>query len=231
MMLCNHFPHGQPRPSKRRVFWAVTFLGVVWFSACPSPALASDPNVQRALRAMDWQVPTPHFRDEEEEPNQPVRFDPPGVRDVGGDEPLTSAEEERGPLPEPPVANLACRADLKKLARFQLTQTPATDDPYCVIPDPVVLQSTLGEARVTFGSGLVLDCAFALKLAGFISGPAQQLARQHRGSVLTNVITGQGFDCRRRNNAPSGKLSEHALGNGVDVVGFVFADGRRQSVV
>lgn len=126
---------------------------------------------------------------------------------------------------------MACRAELKTVAVFQLTDAPPTEDPYCVIPDPVVLQSTLGSTSVTFGSQLILDCAFALKLARFVSGPAQDLARQHRDRTLTKVVTGQGFACRRRNNAVFGKLSEHAFGNGVDILAFEFSDGSRQSVI
>ena len=50
-------------------------------------------------------------------------------------------------------------------------------------------------------------------------------ARLSDRGALTAVENGSGYVCRRRNNAATGKLSEHAFGNAFDVMGFRFADG------
>jgi hypothetical protein len=44
---------------------------------------------------------------------------------------------------------------------------------------------------------------------------------------LSAIGIGSSYVCRRRNNAETGKLSEHATGNAVDISGFVFSDGSR----
>jgi hypothetical protein len=42
---------------------------------------------------------------------------------------------------------------------------------------------------------------------------------------LQNVRTGPGFECRNRNGATTGKLSAHAEGLAIDIVGFELANG------
>lgn len=197
--------------------------------ALASTVAADEREVGLELRALEWQVPTPYFRPSGPSAVSANPTQPGGV--ITSQNEQQNETQRRGPLPPPPEADMACRAELKTVAVFQLTDAPPIDDPYCVIPDPVVLQSTLGSTPVTFGNQLTLDCAFALKLAQFVSGPAQDLAKKHRDRTLTKVVTGQGFACRRRNNAVFGKLSEHAFGDGVDIAAFEFSDGSRQSVV
>lgn len=64
----------------------------------------------------------------------------------------------------------------------------------------------------------------ASALVDFVTNVAQPLARHHMDKTLTEISTGPGFSCRRRNNASTGKLSEHAFGNGVDITGFKFGE-------
>ncbi|MEM8749096.1 MAG: extensin family protein [Pseudomonadota bacterium] len=123
-----------------------------------------------------------------------------------------------------------CLNRLKRVAQARRSQTPESDDPACIIPDPVVLVSTAGDNPVTFPDGLTLDCRFAERLALFVRDTAQPLASFHLGSPLQTIVGGQGFTCRRRNNAPTGKLSEHAFGNGFDLTGLRLADGRIMSI-
>jgi len=225
----------------------VLFMGLLSAVLAVVPSsYADEAAVKDKLRSMEWRVPTPYFRAQLQQPSAvSSNIDQPSdarlTSPVEGDNGATA--EDRGPLPEPPKDDLACRAALQKLADFQPVAAPPTTDPYCVTPDPVELRSVskplagsesdteTHNGRITFTGGLVLDCAFALRFAKFVLGPANDLAVQHKGSALSRVVTGQGFTCRRRNNARSGKLSEHALGNGVDIASFRFADGSRQTVV
>jgi hypothetical protein len=46
-------------------------------------------------------------------------------------------------------------------------------------------------------------------------------------SGLTSAAT---YDCRRRNNLPTGKLSEHSVGSAIDISAFTFDDGTVISV-
>jgi hypothetical protein len=51
---------------------------------------------------------------------------------------------------------------------------------------------------------------------------AEQL--DDRGALFI-LDQGSSYICRRRNNAATGKLSEHSFGNAVDIMGFRFSEG------
>jgi hypothetical protein len=122
----------------------------------------------------------------------------------------------------------ACIARLQAIAEADITPAPDAKDNACSIPEPVKLLATSDpEFPVRFPANLVLDCTMAAQFAQFTKDVVQPLARHHMGQTLKSVGTGPGFTCRRRNNAPTGKLSEHAFGNGVDIVFFTFADDSR----
>ncbi|CTQ50626.1 extensin-like domain-containing protein [Jannaschia donghaensis] len=55
----------------------------------------------------------------------------------------------------------------------------------------------------------------------FVLPAAQRLGPD---TTLAAMETASGYTCRRRNNRPDGKLSEHAFGNAIDILGFRFAD-------
>jgi hypothetical protein len=52
-------------------------------------------------------------------------------------------------------------------------------------------------------------------------------ARLYLGAEVAKVETFGSYSCRNVNAAASGRLSEHAFANAVDVSGFQLADGRR----
>ncbi len=123
-----------------------------------------------------------------------------------------------------------CRARLDARA-VAFAFTPPVTEGECAIPLPVRLQSlAIGGADIAFGAEPVLDCHLAERLADWIGNVVEPLARQHLGSGLAAVETGPGYACRKRNNAATGKLSEHAKGNALDIAAFALSDGRRIAV-
>jgi hypothetical protein len=71
----------------------------------------------------------------------------------------------------------------------------------------------------------LLRCEMAEALASFIrDDAAPRLAKG--GATLRAVETYDDFECRGRNRAVGGKLSEHGKGNAVDLRGFALADNR-----
>jgi hypothetical protein len=109
--------------------------------------------------------------------------------------------------------------------------TPPVAEGECGIPLPVRLRSlAVGDSDITFGAEPVLDCRLAVRLADWIGNVVEPLARIHLESGLAAVETGPGYACRKRNNAASGKLSEHAKGNALDIAAFTLRDGRRIAV-
>jgi hypothetical protein len=72
-------------------------------------------------------------------------------------------------------------------------------------------------------------CAMAEGLAA-MSEAAKKAAQDILGTELAAIVTGPGYECRRRNRAATGKLSEHAFANALDIAGFKLADGRQVTV-
>ncbi|MEO0386695.1 MAG: extensin family protein [Pseudomonadota bacterium] len=91
----------------------------------------------------------------------------------------------------------------------------------CGIEDPVKVYAIGG---VKLDSQPRINCRTATALRSWVTGPAQDAARD-AGVLVTDLRVVAGYACRRRNNRPSGRLSEHAKGNAVDIAAFTLSDG------
>ena len=59
----------------------------------------------------------------------------------------------------------------------------------------------------------------------------QRLAQQHLGSEIARIDQLGTYACRNVNSAASGRRSQHATANAIDIAGFRLADGRRISIL
>lgn len=75
-----------------------------------------------------------------------------------------------------------------------------------------------------------MTCPLAKTFAAWARHGVAPAARHYLGSDLVKIETMGTYSCRNINGASSGKLSEHAHSNAVDVSAFVLADGRRIAV-
>ncbi|MEO9913354.1 MAG: extensin family protein [Parasphingorhabdus sp.] len=73
-----------------------------------------------------------------------------------------------------------------------------------------------------------VKCELAGKFAAWTEYAVKRAARKYLGSDLKRIETMGSYNCR--NVAGSGKLSQHAHANAIDVSAFVLHDGRRISV-
>ncbi len=123
-----------------------------------------------------------------------------------------------------------CRQQLDaRHATFSFTPPVAEGD--CAIPLPVKLRAlAVGGGEIAISAEPILDCRLAERLADWIGNVVEPLARHHLGAGLAAVETGPGYACRKRNNLATGKLSEHAKGNALDIAAFALSDGRRIAV-
>lgn len=80
-------------------------------------------------------------------------------------------------------------------------------------------------SEVTFPDKPLLNCAFALTFARWVTLSAAPAISQAAGSPTSAIATGPGYECRSRNGDSSAKLSEHAFGNAVDVTTIKTAGG------
>jgi hypothetical protein len=145
------------------------------------------------------------------------------------------APVQPAPAQPPPAASPTdgeCLAGLQTLGfNAEAVGAPPALEPECVIDTPVRLRSLRLSAEpvrdITFPDGPVVACRFAERFGHWVGDLAAVLVRGQLGTELKAVPTGVGFECRKRNRATSGKLSAHALGLAVDVVGFELASGAR----
>ncbi len=73
-----------------------------------------------------------------------------------------------------------------------------------------------------------VKCELAGKFAAWTEFAVKRAARKYLGSDLKRIETMGSYSCR--NIAGSGKLSQHAHANAIDVSAFVLNDGRRITV-
>jgi len=76
----------------------------------------------------------------------------------------------------------------------------------------------------------VSTCAVAAGVELWLRQGVQPAARDLLGSPVERVEHYGTFSCRRLYGGQTGRWSEHATGNAIDIAGFVLEDGRRISV-
>ncbi|MEE1657757.1 extensin family protein [Microvirga sp. CF3062] len=114
--------------------------------------------------------------------------------------------------------NNACLDRLSKLG-LGFEKRPNVQEGRCSIENPVLLSSLSNGIEVAPAS--LMACPVAEGLARWMSEVVIPEAERQLQSAPTKLLIGTSYQCRDQRNGA--KLSEHALGNGVDVMGFEFA--------
>ncbi|MCC7321136.1 MAG: extensin family protein [Rubellimicrobium sp.] len=83
---------------------------------------------------------------------------------------------------------------------------------------------------IRLGGGVTVDCQTASALADWVERVANP-AVGDQGGGLARIDVGGGYSCRGRNNVAGARLSEHAFGHAIDVMGVTLRDGTRLSVL
>jgi hypothetical protein len=133
-----------------------------------------------------------------------------------------------------PVVNPRTSPCLQSLSSAGVKFVAATieeDGTACPVESPVRLMSVeFAGGKVNFPDLPVLSCKFALELSQWTSQSVIKIVESSTGEKLKSISTGPGYECRNRNRAAEGKLSEHAFGNAVDISSFSLEDGRKFKV-
>src|SRR3546814_18949172 len=72
-----------------------------------------------------------------------------------------------------------------------------------------------------------MTCPLARNFAAWVEYAVRPAARIYFHTEVVKVETYGTYSCRNIYGGRSGRLSQHATSNAVDVAGFVLADGRR----
>ncbi|MEO0341815.1 MAG: extensin family protein [Pseudomonadota bacterium] len=96
----------------------------------------------------------------------------------------------------------------------------------CGIKNPVRLTAVSG---VQLSRASIMNCETANAFANWTEDVVKKEFKKKRRKVVSMDVLAT-YSCRRINNQRSGKLSQHAKGNAVDIGSFVLDDGDRVSV-
>src|SRR5215207_5031815 len=90
--------------------------------------------------------------------------------------------------------------------------------------------SAFNNGAVSLKSKVTLACPIIPQIDTWLNEIVRPAAEMYFGVPLADIKAGS-YSCRPRNNQRGAKVSEHAFGNALDVMGFVLTDGREISVV
>ena len=120
-----------------------------------------------------------------------------------------------------------CMASLKeKSVRFAGLPNKSFDGG-CRTIDTIKVMD-FGTATTNLGA---MTCPLAANFTDWARYAVRPAAKQYLGADVVRIETMGTFNCRNIYGGRSGKLSEHAFANAVDVSAFVLRDGRRVSVL
>ena len=86
------------------------------------------------------------------------------------------------------------------------------------------------QSQIPYSSSFDATCSLMAALYWY-EGRLQELARLHLGTKITRIEHLGTYACRNVNSAASGRRSQHATANAIDIAGFRLADGRSISVL
>ncbi|PDT09542.1 extensin [Rhizobium sp. M1] len=174
------------------------------------------------------------------EPAEPMQGPPLPPGGLKG--PQTPAEETKPPAeqtleeqhltiePESDSEHAECTAALRALG-VVFKDTPRIDDGNgCGIDKPIIVSEAL--PGIALKPEATIRCPAALALARWLKDsviPAASAALPEQGR-LTTVNQATSYMCRLRNGAETGKISEHARGNAIDIASFHFEKGEDVAV-
>jgi len=197
----------------------------------PEPAAATAAKVATAApdAAPDQPaVPVPRVRPAPEPAAAKVVTAAPDV--APGSAPPPAAPQDKVASIAPPTAVPALSGECEQGLRNSKVQFEPVAAPFgdanCPVDDPVRLHAiATPSGLVNLPEGPVFNCRFARQFAMWISETGSAVVLAQTSRRLDKVATGPGYDCRHRNGDSSGKMSEHAAGDAVDITTLTLAGG------
>lgn len=124
------------------------------------------------------------------------------------------------PPQEVSAARARCQSLLAPIAVVSTALAPLGSGSGCGAPAPISVTAIAG---VRVDPPATLTCEMAAALHGWITTTVQPAAKRRLNTRVTEIHAAASYVCRLRNNASSGKLSEHGRANALDMSGFSFA--------
>ncbi len=125
----------------------------------------------------------------------------------------------------PPPPRAACAMELARLGVDFTPQASFTTPEGCHVEEPVEVRRLIAQ----LDKPTVMSCRLALALRRFEEDTLQPLAQKHFKQPLRRISHAGSYACRSESGRAS-RLSQHAFGLAIDIIGFEFADGGKAIV-
>lgn len=121
----------------------------------------------------------------------------------------------------------ACHAALDRAGLRTVAIADSREGEFCGFTDAVAVQ----RSSIPWSEApLRLSCPMAVALAIWEQQVVVPAAEQHLGIRVARIDHFGTYSCRRIAGGPSGRPSQHATANAIDVAAFQLANGRRVTV-
>ncbi len=147
------------------------------------------------------------------------------------DEPEAVPNDEPEPETGEPgrVYQAACPALLTGSVVGEMV--PPQSEGSCGLQSPIAVSAVFVNGRkIPLSGSPVTNCTMATALADW-AGEVDAYAGAVLDTEIESLATGPGYTCRLRNGADTGFVSEHGLGNAIDIAAVNLADGTTISVL
>jgi hypothetical protein len=159
----------------------------------------------------------------------------PRAKPTRTDKPATAAAPRKAwpqgtgnwPKSEVLAARAACEKMLAGLDLIWRPDQPIGEPGGCGTPAPIAIAEV---ADIRIDPPATVNCDFAVALNAWFTQSVQPEARKRVGASVIGVRNASSYACRRRNNASTGKLSEHGRANALDIAAFDFSKSAQVTV-
>lgn len=159
------------------------------------------------------------------EPPKPAEN--PKQTDEKPQEPKSDRDQQPKPEKDERVYQVSCPALISGEVEGKLLP-PIKDGEQCGAHSPLSLTAIGKDEPLKFANTVTTNCAMAVTLAQW-SDEVAKAAKDVYGpaSKISEIGTGSDYQCRKVNGASSGRVSEHAFANALDIMSFKFSDGSK----
>ncbi|UWU19796.1 MULTISPECIES: extensin family protein [unclassified Rhizobium] len=215
-----------------RIISVTTAVAMLTAASLPETGPMPQPKPDSEQTQAPSDLPIPAQKPEASETEPPSDLPVPAPKPEAS-ETEPPAKEMQGP-PKPPLTiaaesdeeHQACLGELSAMGAV-FKDIPRIDDGNgCGIDKPIALSEPLPGIKMKPEG--TLRCEAALALAHWMKEsviPAAAIALKDNGRI-TEINQASTYICRLRNNATTGKISEHARGNAIDIASFTFENGK-----
>nr|WP_235992606.1 extensin family protein [Brucella daejeonensis] len=163
----------------------------------------------------------------EERETAPVPAEPPRRAEKPEAPTTEPAPPQAKPEKDERVYQVSCPALISGDVAGKLLP-PIEDGEQCGAHSPLSLTAIGKEEPLKLANAITTNCAMAVTLAQW-SVEVNKAVRDVYGTdvKISEIGTGSDYQCRKVNGGATGRVSEHAFANALDIMSFKFSDGSK----